>query len=182
MVKRDFVKHIVLLLLLLTGIIGLRVWFFEPVTITKDESNTYLHENDSIIAFKNATIEHGDFILYEIDGHEYVSRVVAMTNERVTYMDDVLYRNDVVVDETYLDAPQFQEYYTEDLTVATITDGKLQVIPRDYFLVLNDNRTNKDDSRTFGLIPKKNVIGRLTFRISPLSDFGFIKTGLVNEN
>ena len=51
-----------------------------------------------------------------------------------------------------------------------------------YFLVLNDNRTNKDDSRTFGLIPKKNVIGRLTFRISPLSDFGFIKTGLVNEN
>ena len=33
-----------------------------------------------------------------------------------------------------------------------------------------------------GLIPKKNVIGRLTFRISPLSDFGFIKTGLVNEN
>lgn len=108
MVKRDFVKHIVLLLLLLTGIIGLRVWFFEPVTITKDESNTYLHENDSIIAFKNATIEHGDFILYEIDGHEYVSRVIAMTNERVTYMDDVLYRNDVVVDETYLDAPQFQ--------------------------------------------------------------------------
>ena len=126
MVKRDFVKHIVLLLLLLTGIIGLRVWFFEPVTITKDESNTYLHENDSIIAF--------------------------------------------------------QEYYTEDLTVATITDGKLQVIPRDYFLVLNDNRTNKNDSRTFGLIPKKNVIGRLTFRVSPLSDFGFIKTGLVNEN
>ena len=47
MVKRDFVKHIVLLLLLLTGIIGLRVWFFEPVTNTKDESNTYLHENDS---------------------------------------------------------------------------------------------------------------------------------------
>lgn len=120
--------------------------------------------------------------MYEIDGHEYVSRVIAMTNERVTYMDDVLYRNDVVVDETYLDAPQFQEYYTEDLTVATITDGKLQVIPRDYFLVLNDNRTNKDDSRTFGLIPKKNVIGRLTFRISPLSNFGFIKTGLVNEN
>ena len=39
-----------------------------------------------------------------------------------------------------------------------------------------------DKAMESGLIPKKNVIGRLTFRISPLSDFGFIKTGLVNEN
>ncbi|MEG3312844.1 signal peptidase I [Streptococcus parasuis] len=182
MVKRDFVKHIVLLLLLLTGIIGLRVWFFEPVTITKEDSNHYLHENDSIIAFKNATIEHGDFILYNHDGQQYVSRVIAMSDETVTYMDDVLYRNEVVVDETYLKTPQFQEYYTEDLTIATITNGEYQVIPKDYFLVLNDNRTNKKDSRSFGLISRKEIVGRLTFRISPLSNFGFIETGLVSDN
>ncbi|MCK3923887.1 signal peptidase I [Streptococcus suis] len=179
MVKRDFVKHILLLLLLVLGILGLRVWFFEPVTITKEDSNHYLHENDSIIAFKNATIEHGDFILYNHDGQQYVSRVIAMSGETVTYMDDVLYRNDIIVTENYLKTPHSQESYTDDFTLETLTNGKYNVIPEGHYLVLNDVRTNQQDSRSFGLISSEDIVGRLTFRISPLSEFGFIKTGLV---
>ncbi len=31
-----------------------------------------------------------------------MSRVIALENETVTYMDDVLYRNDIIVTENYL--------------------------------------------------------------------------------
>ncbi|MFX3864275.1 S26 family signal peptidase, partial [Streptococcus suis] len=48
-----------------------------------------------------------------------------------------------------------------------------------HYLVLNDVRTNQQDSRSFGLIYSEAIVGRLTFRISQLSEFGFIKTGLV---
>jgi len=42
-------------------------------------------------------------------------------------------------------------------------------------LVLNDNRKNVEDSRSFGLIDKKQIKGVVTFRVLPLNDFGFVK-------
>lgn len=179
MVKRDLVKQISLVILLILGLIGLRVWFFEPVTITSQMANEYIKEGDFIVTVRNAKLTYGDFILYKHDGKEYVSRVIAVTDETVTYMDDVLYRDNVIVTESYLKAPHTQESYTEDFTIATLTDGQFESVPKDFILVLNDNRTNHQDSRSFGLIAEKDIIGRLTFRLSPLREFGFIKTGLV---
>ncbi|HGA1352423.1 TPA: signal peptidase I [Streptococcus suis] len=179
MVKRDLVKQLSLVILLILGLIGLRVWFFEPVTITSQMANDYIKEGDFIVTVRNAKLTYGDFILYKHDGKEYVSRVIAVTDETVTYMDDVLYRDNVIVTESYLKAPHTQESYTEDFTIATLTNGQFESVPKDFILVLNDNRTNHQDSRSFGLIAEKDVIGRLTFRLSPLREFGFIKTGLV---
>jgi nickel-type superoxide dismutase maturation protease len=34
--------------------------------------------------------------------------------------------------------------------------------------VLGDNAVASEDSRTFGVVPEENVVGRLTFRYSPL--------------
>ncbi|HEM5311120.1 TPA: signal peptidase I [Streptococcus suis] len=179
MVKRDLIKQISLLVLLILGIIGLRFWLLEPVTITPEMANSYLKENDFIMTVRNVRPIHGDFILYNHEGKEYVSRVIAIEDETVTYMDDVLYRDNVIVTESYLKAPHTQESYTDDFSIATLTNGQYESIPKDYFLVLNDNRTNHLDSRSFGLIAEKDIIGRLTFRLSPLKEFGFIKTGLV---
>lgn len=179
MVKRDLVKQISLLILLILGLIGLRVWFFEPVTINSQMANDYIKEGDFIVTVRKADLTYGDFVLYRHEGKEYVSRVIAMDNETVTYMDDVLYRDNLIVTESYLNKPHAQESYTEDFTIATLTNGQFESIPKDYILVLNDNRTNHQDSRSFGLIAEKDVIGRLTFRLSPLKEFGFIKTGLV---
>lgn len=179
MVKRDLVKQISLLILLILGLIGLRVWFFEPVTITSQMANDYIKEGDFIVTVRKADLTHGDFVLYRHEGREYVSRIIAREDETVTYMDDVLYRDNVIVTESYLKAPHTQESYTDDFSIATLTNGQFESIPKDYILVLNDNRTNHQDSRSFGLIAENDIIGRLTFRISPLKEFGFIKTGLV---
>lgn len=179
MVKRDLVRQIALLVLLLLGLIGLRLWFFEPVTINSGMANSYLKEGDLVIAVRNSRLNHGDFVLYEQEGKPYVSRVIAIGEERVTYMDDVLYRNDTIVSEHYIKTPALQESYTEDLTISTVTGGQFEAIPKGYYFLLNDDRTNQQDSRQFGLIAEKDIVGRLTFRLSPLAEFGFIKTGLV---
>ena len=43
------------------------------------------------------------------------------------------------------------------------------------YWILNDARDNKDDSRTFGAIKKKDILGELKFQYAPISDFGFIE-------
>lgn len=178
MVKRDLFGHIGFVILLILGLIALRVWVFEPVTINQQMANDYLTEKEVIFAVKNADIDYGDFVAYKVDDKEYVGRIVAKAGDKVTYMDDVLYRNDMIVAENYLNRTNHMEYYTEDLNILTITGGKTDVVTEDSYFILNDVRTDRRDSRQFGLIPAEQIVGRLTFRISPLSEFGFIKNGL----
>lgn len=178
MVKRDLITQIVVGLLLVVGFVVLRVWFFEPVTINGQMDNQYLKKDSVVLASKNSDITYGDFVLYQVDGKEYIGRIVAAQGDTVTYMDDVLYRNNKIIDENYLKRTNKSEYYTEDMTIATLTQGEHVSVPKNEYLLLNDNRADKRDSRQFGLIAKKDIIGQVFFRISPLKQFGFIDTGL----
>ena len=42
------------------------------------------------------------------------------------------------------------------------------------YLVLGDNRVDSLDSREIGLIPKKDIIGKIALRFWPLNRFKFI--------
>lgn len=65
--------------------------------------------------------------------------------------------------------------FTEDFNITTISKGNNKVIPSGKYLLLNDNRQNKNDSREFGLIDKSQIKGVITFKILPLDQFGFIE-------
>ena len=41
---------------------------------------------------------------------------------------------------------------------------------------MGDNRNNSADSRLFGLVPKKDIVGTSDFVIFPFSKFGKIKS------
>lgn len=50
-------------------------------------------------------------------------------------------------------------------------------VPQDMYFVLGDNRNHSRDSRSIGLIPRNNILGRAWVRIWPLSHFGFLGQG-----
>ncbi|MBY5035119.1 signal peptidase I [Streptococcus gallolyticus] len=178
MVKRDLIAQIVMGILVVIGLVALRIWFFEPVTVNSQMANQYLEKGSLVVASKSSELTYGDFVLYQVDGKKYVGRIIAAQGDTVTYMDDVLYRNNKIIDEQYLKTESPEEYFTEDLTIATLTEGEHVSVPKNEFLLLNDNRSDKRDSRQFGLIAKKDIIGQVFFRLSPLKKFGFIETGL----
>lgn len=183
MVKRDLIRNLLILVIAIFIFVALRLLVFTPYTIKSQDSNHYLAENDFVLAIRGEKIQREDFVLYEVDGKEYVGRVIAKGNDSFIYMDDVLYLNNKIktenylssIKEKYLATPGNSGYFTHDFSLQTLTDSKTRKIPKDSYLILNDNRQNTRDSREFGLISSKQIQGVISFRISPLKKFGFIE-------
>ena len=184
MLKRDLLRNVIIFSVLAAIIIGLRVFIYTPYRVTEQDSNAYLAKNDLVLATRKQDIKRGDFVLYEVDGKDYVGRVIAQEKDQVTYMDDLLYLNGQVMSEEYIEKMREKYlasavssgYYTHDFSIMDLKGSKSDKITKDTYLILNDRRENTKDSREFGLIKASQIKGVVEFRLSPLSKFGFIET------
>ena len=184
MVKRDFIRNIIIALIAILAIFLLRIFVFSTFKVHEDAANSYLSNGDVVVVNRNRTPQYKDFIVYEVDGTFYISRVIATVGESATVMDDILYIDNEVQEEPYisqikseyLSTSDNQQAFTSDFSVNTITNNKYSEVPKGSYLVLNDDRQNTNDSRTFGLIKESQIRGVVTFKLLPLSKFGFITT------
>jgi signal peptidase I len=87
----------------------------------------------------------------------FVKRVIAAEGDQVRVVDGKVYRNDVLMDDSFVPA----DYRSHD-------DWGPQVIPEAYFFVMGDHRNNSSDSRHWGFVPKKYIIGRVQLRWWPV--------------
>jgi signal peptidase I len=94
---------------------------------------------------------------------DFIKRVVGIPGDRITCRDGGLVRNGQPVPEPYLD----QGTTTEGCKQTTVGPGQL--------FVMGDNRTNSQDSRTFGVIQRSDVVGRAFVRIWPLNHIGWLR-------
>ena len=138
--------------------------------------NPTLYEKDAVLlnkfAYRVGKIKRGDIIALNYNGEKFmVKRVVGLPGEKVEYKDNVLYINGEPFKENYLGS----DVVTEDFSVETLKNSESDTIPEDMYLVLGDNRPNSQDSRDYGLINRKEIIGKTTFRIWPLSKIGILK-------
>jgi signal peptidase I len=95
---------------------------------------------------------------------DFIKRVVGVPGDKITCEGGKLVRNAQKVTERYLDSGT-----TTDGCNKTITVG-----PGELF-VMGDNRTNSQDSRSFGVIQRSDVVGRAFVRIWPLNHTGWLR-------
>jgi signal peptidase I len=95
---------------------------------------------------------------------DFIKRVVGLPGDTITCRRGKLVRNGDEVAEPYLD-PGTQ---TENCKQQT------KVGPDELF-VMGDNRSNSQDSRTFGAIQRDDVVGRAFVRIWPLNHIGWLR-------
>jgi signal peptidase I len=87
----------------------------------------------------------------------FVKRVIAEENDTVRVVDGRVYVNDVPMRDDFVPA----EYRSHD-------DWGPQVIPEGYYFVMGDHRNNSSDSRHWGFVPKKYIIGKVQVRWWPV--------------
>jgi signal peptidase I len=89
----------------------------------------------------------------------FVKRVIAREGDSVRIVDGRVYVNDVPLRDDYVPA----EFRSHD-------DWGPQVIQQGYYFVMGDHRNNSSDSRHWGPVPKKYIVGKVKVRWWPLGE------------
>ncbi len=114
------------------------------------------------LAYRIAAPQRGDIVMlyYPLNPDKsFVKRVIAEENDMVRIVDGRVYVNDVPLRDDYVPP----EYRSHD-------DWGPQVIPEGYYFVMGDHRNNSSDSRHWGFVPKKYIIGKVQLRWWPVPE------------
>jgi len=112
------------------------------------------------LAYRIGEPRIGDIVMlyYPNDPNKsFVKRVIAEEGDQVRIVDGKVYRNDILLDDSFI-APDFRSH----------DDWGPQVIPEGYYFVMGDHRNNSSDSRHWGFVPKKYIIGKVQLRWWPM--------------
>jgi signal peptidase I len=92
-------------------------------------------------------------------GGTFVKRLIGLPGEVWEERSGYVYINGRRLNEPYIKASRRD---TETHTLADILPkGTYTRIPKDMYLMMGDNRASSCDSRRWGLVPKKNLIGKV---------------------
>ena len=79
MVKRDLIRNIIIAVLAIVVILLLRAFVFSTHRVTEGQANDYIHAGDYVTFNKNVEPQKKDFILYTVNGKDYIGRVSFMS-------------------------------------------------------------------------------------------------------
>jgi signal peptidase I len=104
----------------------------------------------------------GDIVMlyYPVNPEKmFVKRVIAKEGDRVRIVDGRVYVNDLPLHDEYVP----DEFRSHD-------DFGPEIIQPGFYFVMGDHRNNSSDSRHWGQVPKKYIVGKVKIRWWPIQD------------
>ena len=154
---KEYLSYLFVIIL----VILMKKFIISPIKVNGESMMTTLQDGDimilNIIGYRFQDIKRFDIVVVD-EGKEFIiKRVIGLPGETIEYKDNQLYVNGKKVKDTYASEE------TEDFKT---------VVPKGKYFVLGDNRTNSLDSRYFGSFEKKDIMGKTSLTLFPLSRIG----------
>ncbi len=127
----------------------------------------------NIITLRFGPPKRGDVIVFKAPNDpekDYIKRVIGIPGDTVMIRNGDVYVNGILLDQSAYLKPEVKTYGGSFLREGVL----VSVLPDSYF-VLGDNRSGSSDSREWGFVPIKLIIGKSSFVYWPLDKMGTIK-------
>jgi signal peptidase I len=138
---------------------------------------------------------------------DYIKRVVGLPGDQIQYQDKHLIINGKVLDVMFEDNYEYEmqganiisarrskeqlgdvahdilihnipNQYNDDAPGARLQAGETITVPEGNYFAMGDNRDNSADSRVWGFVPEKNLVGKAFFIWMNIGEFGRIGTSI----
>ncbi len=170
----EFLETVVLALLLFALSY---IFLFQPFIVKGNSmlpnflDTEHLLTNKIVFYFRQP--QRGEVIIFKAPDnpkYDYIKRIVGLPGDSVEIRNGRYYVNNKEINESaYLPADTVTNsgnYLHEEQKI---------IISQDAYFVSGDNRGNSSDSRDFGPIPKKSIIGKAWLIYWPPSKIGLVK-------
>jgi signal peptidase I len=112
------------------------------------------------LAYRLGPPRRGDIVMLYYPANpdkSFVKRVIAEENDTIKIEDGRVFVNNVPMADDFVP----NEYRSHEYRAA-------EVVREGYYFVMGDHRNNSSDSRHWGFVPKKYIIGRVQLRWWPI--------------
>lgn len=140
------------------------ITFIGQVTVVRGASmEPTLYDRERLIAnkisYRFESPQRGEIIIFKPPfptDRNYIKRIIGIPGDKIQIINSLVYVNDEKLEEPYI---EYRSY--ENLSLITV--------PENSYFVLGDNRPNSSDSRYWGFVPRKNIIGKTWVLFWPLN-------------
>ncbi len=154
-------------------VIPVRMFIAQPFVVSGDSMFPTFHNGQYLIVDEISYIlkgpHRGDVVIFRYPNDTtrfFIKRIIGLPNEKIDIKNGVVTITNAENPKGFtLDEPYIDEKFS---STDSYTTGP------DEFFVMGDNRNRSSDSRVWGLLPRKLMVGRAYLRLLPFSDIGYL--------
>jgi signal peptidase I len=163
----EIIKVAVIALLI---VIPIRYFIFQPFVVKGISMEPTFHDGDYLIvdeiSYRFRAPERGEVIVFSYPknpSQKFIKRIVGLPGEEIELQDNEIIvkgkdgKETILNESSYLTYPKTKEWFQHE---------KIRLQKDEYF-VLGDNRLHSFDSRSWGVLSRKYIIGRVLLRVFP---------------
>jgi|SRR5690348_1733023 signal peptidase I len=148
------------------------LFLYQPVKVEGTSMMPTLDDQERIFINKFVyrlhfgQIDRGDTVVFWYPGDptkSYIKRVIGVPGDRVEVDRGTVVVNGQALVESYV-PPEYRD--TSEMPV--------RLVPPDEYFVLGDHRSSSNDSRSWGMVPRRYIYGKAVFIYWPLDKMGLL--------
>lgn len=167
----DIIRFSVLALLI---VVPIRIFIAQPFIVSGASMDDTFHNNEYLIVdqvtYRFTEPTRGDVVIFRYPRNPskfFIKRVIAVPGDTISiYADEVMITNEENPEGLILDEP-----YVKDMSPDTALEMTLK---EDEYFVMGDNRNASSDSRVWGVLNRKYIVGQAFLRLYPITEIDLL--------
>ncbi len=160
-------------------VVPIRMFIAQPFVVSGESMVPTFQDGQYLIVDEISYItvgpHRGDVVVFKYPNDPsryFIKRIIGLPNETVEIKDDVV----KIINAENPKGFVLEEEYVNEKFSATGTHK----VGADEYFVMGDNRNRSSDSRIWGTLPRKLMIGRAYLRLLPLKEMAYLP-GAIEE-